>query len=202
MELLQSCTKPSTCVPSFFANKDMYFIGVPRIELVDLEIDTPYCPSCGVDLLDPLPASRYQNLKLKFNVLLLDGNDATCTPPFDGGRRLLQLQFVVTVPTARTKYFILRLVVKQLHCHLPSIVVMVNHPNNYTSGVHFVECASIESLGDSSTNPRVCSYACPLHGICREGDKTGLTLRLERVNFHEKYARSGMCTIALEYIKG
>ena len=153
--------------------------GAPYIKLVNIDIDNPRCPKSNNDLLDVFSGAPQQKIK-NDSAVLLDGNNATCLAPFAEGHWLLWLQFVVTLPMNSADYFVVQLVVKELHCHLPSTVVMVNRVASNAAVVNFIECGFMEKLGDSSTDPRVCSYACPLNEVCGRGNKMGLTLRFER----------------------
>ena len=174
--------------------------GIPYIQLVNIDIDNPRCPISDNDLLDVLSGVPHQKLKNDSEVILLDGTNATCLAPFGEGRRLLWLQFVVTVPINSIEYFIVRLIVKELHCHLPGTVVMMKHPNSNSSVVKFVECGLMENPTDSLTGPMVCSFACPLKQPCGIGNKTLLTFRFERVPFSLKYNTNGqICTISLQF---
>ena len=169
--------------------------GAPYIQLANVDIDNPRCPISNNDLLDVLSGASHQKLKNDPEVILLDGANATCLALFGEGHWLLWLQFVVTLPMDSTDYFVVQLVVKELHCHLPNTVVMVNRVAN-----NFVECGLMEELGDSSTDPMVCSYACPLNEICGRENKTGLTLRFERFPFQLDNNTNGvLCSVSVQF---
>ena len=171
--------------------------GAPYIQLATIDIDNPRCPISN-DLLDVLSGAPQQKIK-NDSAVLLDGNNATCLALFAEGHWLLWLQFVVTLPMNSTDYFVVQLVVRELHCHLPSTVVMVNRVASNAAMVNFIECG-LEKLGDSSTDPRVCSYACPLNEVCERGNKMGLTLRFERFPFQLDINTDGkLCSVSLQF---
>ena len=176
------------------------FTGTPYIQLANIEIDNPQCPTSDDDLFDVSSSAIHQKLKNVTEALLFDGTNATCLAPFGEGHWFLWLQFVVTVPVNSTKYFVVRLVVKELHCHLTSTVVMANRPGSNASGGKFVECEFMENSSDSSSDPMVCSYACPLNEMSGHRNKRGLTLRFERFPFQFDNNTNGkICSISVEF---
>ena len=169
------------------------------IRLANLEVDDPQCPLPGDDLPGPLTDALHQDLTNDMEVTLLDGANTTCLSPFDGGRRLLQLDFNVTDPVGGATAVEVDLVVMGWSCRHPSTVVMVSHANSSWPRAQFAEGSLVKDIIDRPTGFRVCSYVCSRPRFYPERRNMRLTLRFERMPIGpENYRNSKVCTLSLK----
>ena len=172
--------------------------GVANIRLVNLEVDDPQCPLSNDDLPGPLIDALHPNFTNDLEVTLLDGANTTCLLPFDGGRRLLQLDFNVTDPVGGATAVEVDLVVMGWSCRHPSTVVMFSHANSSWPRAQFVECPLVKDIVVKQTELHVCSYVCSGPRFCEMGNML-LTLRFERMpSGSENYNNPEACTTSLK----
>ena len=87
-------------------------------------------------------------------LVLLDGNNITCLPPLDSNRSYLRLYAYVYTPM--TKYFVLEMLVTDLGCESPGILVYYERKCAHCDESDLLQCR----LNGSTSGVIACRFAC------------------------------------------